>query len=125
VTDLDDALEFYVQELEADIGRRTPGVVDVLLFGAQLTLHEEPASVTAVMPRTRHFGATLPWDEWEALVRRLEGHARIVEPRTVSYEGETTEQGKLMLSDPSGNLIEVKAYRHPAHVLGPVALDSV
>ena len=26
-----------------------------------------------------------------------------------------------MITDPSGNLIEIKAYRHPDRVLGPVA----
>jgi len=36
----------------------------------------------------------------------------------VSYAGRPTEQGKLMLKDPSGNLIEIKAYRYPENVLG-------
>jgi extradiol dioxygenase family protein len=44
-----------------------------------------------------------------------------MEPPTVSYEGEPTEQGKLMIVDPSGNLIEIKAYRHPDEVLGSLA----
>jgi extradiol dioxygenase family protein len=28
---------------------------------------------------------------------------------------------RLMIVDPSGNLIEIKAYRQPEHVLGPLA----
>jgi extradiol dioxygenase family protein len=70
------------------------------------------------MPRTRHFGVTLPWAEWETVVGRFVGSDLVVEERTISYEGEPREQGKMMISDPSGNLIEIKAYRHPDVVLG-------
>ena len=44
-----------------------------------------------------------------------------MESPTVSYEGEPIEQAKLMIVDPSGNLIEIKAYRQPDKVLGPLA----
>ena len=47
----------------------------------------------------------------------------IAEPPTLSYVGEPIEQGKMMIVDPSGNLIEIKAYRHPAEVLGPLAQE--
>ena len=45
----------------------------------------------------------------------------IVESPTLSYVGEPTELGKLMIEDPSGNLIEIKAYRQPDKVLGSLA----
>jgi hypothetical protein len=73
------------------------------------------------MPRTRHFGATLRWDEWESVASRFTGGPLIVEPPTISYEGEPIEQGKMMIVDPSGNLIEIKTYRQPDKVLGPLA----
>ena len=38
--------------------------------------------------------------------------------------GESTEQGKWMIKDPSGNLIEIKAYRQPDKVLGSLAHQS-
>jgi extradiol dioxygenase family protein len=44
-----------------------------------------------------------------------------VEPPTIAYEGEPVEQAKLMIVDPSGNLIEIKAYRQPGEVLGSLA----
>jgi len=78
-------------------------------------------NVTAPMPRTRHFGATVSWDAWESISARLRGGPLIVEPPTLSYVGEPTEQGKLMIKDPSGNLIEIKAYRQPDKVLGSLA----
>ena len=121
VRDLDEAVSFYCVELGAQIGRRTADFADALLFGAQLTLQNDPASVSDPMPRTRHFGATLPWAEWEGVTARLEEGAMVVEARKISYAGEPIEQGKMMIKDPSGNLIEIKAYRHPEEVLGPLA----
>jgi extradiol dioxygenase family protein len=120
VRDLQEAIDFYSTHLGAHIGRRTAEFADALVFGAQVTLQNDPGSVSHPMPRTRHFGATLPWDEWENVASGLVGSDLIVEAPKVSYQGEPTEQGKLMIADPSGNLIEIKAYRHPSHVLGPL-----
>ena len=71
VRDLAEAVEFYTARLGARIGRHTDSFVDALVFGAQVTLQNDPAAVDTPMPRTRHFGATLPWDEWESVVARL------------------------------------------------------
>lgn len=121
VRDLDEAVDFYGTQLGAEIGRRTDDFADALVFGAQVTLQNDPDSVTFPMPRTRHFGATLRWDEWESVASRFTGGPLIVEPPTISYEGEPIEQGKMMIVDPSGNLIEIKTYRQPDKVLGPLA----
>lgn len=45
----------------------------------------------------------------------------IMEGPNISYVGEPIAQAKLMVSGPSGNLIEIKAYRHPEKVLGEIA----
>ena len=121
VRDLQEAVDFYSRDLGAVIGRRTEAFADALVFGGQVTLQNDPSGVTAPMPRTRHFGATLSWDEWEAVAARFAGDPRVVEPPTVSSAGAPTEQAKLMLADPSGNLIEIKAYRRPGEILGPLA----
>jgi len=118
VRDLGEAVDFYRAYLGAEIGRRTESFADALLFGAQVTLQNDPANVSNPMPRTRHFGTTLPWYDWEIVAARFSGSELIVEKPTISYEGEPTEQAKMMIKDPSGNLIEIKAYRHPNHVLG-------
>jgi extradiol dioxygenase family protein len=121
VRDLDEAVDFYGDQLGAEIGRRSTEFADALVFGAQVTLHDDPGSVTAPMPRTRHFGATIPWDEWTLVAGRFAGGPLIVESPTISFEGEPIEQGKMMIVDPSGNLIEIKAYRQPNRVLGSLA----
>ena len=118
VVDLDEALAFYEVVLGGVRGRREPEWADVALFGIQLTLQHRPGEVTVPMPRSRHFGATMPWDEWEALIGRL---ADFVEQPRVDWEGTEREQAKAMVQDPSGNLIELKAYRQPHAVLGTLA----
>ena len=122
VADLQDAIDFYTRELGGQVGRRCSSeVADVLIFGAQVTLHVDQSVDKLPVVRSRHFGATLAWAEWETMAARLASTARVIEPPTISYEGEPTEQGKIMIADPSGNLVELKAYRHPEMVLGPVA----
>ena len=124
VRDLDEAIDFYRRHLGAEIGRTASGWADALVFGAQVTLQHDPESVTHPMPRTRHFGATIDWAERASMAARVADSPLIVEPPTVSHEGEPIEQGKLMIVDPSGNLIEVKAYRDPASVLGSLADEA-
>lgn len=118
VRDLDTSIAWYVDTLGAVAGRREDGWADIALFGAQVTLQHVPADVLSPMPRSRHFGATLGWDEWEALMPRLTGF--VEGPRT-DYVGEPREQAKAMIADPSGNWIEIKAYRRPDVVLGALA----
>jgi hypothetical protein len=117
VHDLDQAIPFY-SILGGVVGRHETAWADVGLFGAQLTLQHVPEDVLRPMPRSRHFGATLPWQDWERLVGRLGG---FVEDPHVDNRGTDFEQAKAMIADPSGNLIELKAYRHPAAVLGSLA----
>jgi len=121
VHDMSEAIAFYSRVLGAEIGRQADTFTDALLFGAQITLQNDPPNVTVPMPRSRHFGATLSWPEWESLATKLADDPCVVEPPTIAYEGQPIEQGKMMLKDPSGNLIEIKAYRHPDKVLGLLA----
>jgi uncharacterized protein len=118
VRDLDEAIAFYVERLGGVVGRRHQGWADVGLFGVQLTLQQEPKDVSTPMPRSRHFGATLPWNEWERLTSSM---ADFLEGPRTDHPGTEREQAKAMIQDPSGNLIELKAYRDPRAVLGSLA----
>lgn len=124
VRDLPEAVRFYRDDLGAEIGRQEASFADALLFGAQVTLQNDPSNVLDPMPRSRHFGATVSWELWEAFAERFAQAQNLVEPPTISYAGQPIEQGKLMLADPSGNLVEIKAYRHPELVLGALARSA-
>lgn len=119
VRDLDKAIEFYTTKLGGVLGRREEAWADIALFGAQMTLQHIPSDVSEPMPRSRHFGATLPWDGWANLTATF---SEFIEPPRLDYPATEREQGKAMIADPSGNLIELKAYRNPAAVLGELAL---
>lgn len=118
VRDLEEGLSYYVGTLGGIPGRRERDWADVALFGAQLTLQHVPGDVLEPMPRSRHFGATLGWSAWEELVGTLRD---FVEPPRIDHAGTAREQAKAMVRDPSGNLIELKAYRRPEAVLGALA----
>lgn len=118
VSDLGAALDFYTRTLGGTVGRHEDKWADIALFGAQLTLQAQPQDVLDPMPRSRHFGATLDWADWERLTARL---TDFLEAPRVDYAGTEREQGKAMIADPDGNLIELKAYRQPSAVLGALA----
>ena len=125
VDSLDAARVFYCGLLGAAPGRETPEWIDVLLFGHQLTLHARPDEVLPPGEQgVRHFGAILPWAQWQALAAQLDAAGvDFVMPPTTAHAGSPQEQAKLLLRDPSGNLVEIKAYRDPARVFG-VALGG-
>lgn len=120
VADLTAAKRFYVEVLEADIGRENDEWLDILLWGHQITLQKRPNEVLPLERQgKRHFGVTLPWEEWERTVQRIRalGVGFLGEP-SVLMKGSPEEQAKFYLADPGNNVIEVKAYRDVAGNLG-------
>jgi catechol 2,3-dioxygenase-like lactoylglutathione lyase family enzyme len=60
VADLDAAERFYTDVLQARVGRKRDGWLDIWLFGAQVTLHHAPEALLPVNGQGhRHFGAVL------------------------------------------------------------------
>ena len=100
--------------LDAIVGRRTAAWIDLLLFGHQLTIHEPPREVLGAEERgVRHFGLILEWDDWHALAEALRAkRVAFVGGPSIAHQGTALEQGKILLADPSGNLIELKTYRN-------------
>ena len=94
--------------------------LDVLLWGHQITLQRRPQDVLAPEAQgKRHFGVVLPWAEWEALADRLVASGTpLLAPPAVSNRGTPQELGKIYLSDPSHNVVEIKAYRDLAATIG-------
>jgi len=120
VSDLSAAKRFYVDVLDASVGRESEEWLDVLLWGHQVTLQRRPNEVASLAEQgKRHFGVTLPWDEWERQVQRVRalGTRFLVEP-AVLLQGTPDEQAKFYLADPSNNVIEIKSYRDIATTLG-------
>lgn len=118
VSDLKRTRRFYEDVLDAQIGRVTDRWVDLWLFGAQLTAYDRPAAVVPSPFRdAQHFGATLDWGDWRALADRLASAS--VDWRLEPTVDETRGVAKMMLADPDGYLIEIKAYADPTVLQRP------
>ncbi len=116
VTDLVETKRFYVETLGCKVGRERPEFIDIWFFGLQLTLQLQPDEVLPLEQRgVRHFGATVSEDELRTLMSRLDASdVEWVSPLHTDYPGTPQEQTKAKVSDPSGNVIELKTYADPA-----------
>ncbi|MEX2497386.1 MAG: VOC family protein [Wenzhouxiangellaceae bacterium] len=111
VPDLEAATSFYISVLGCGIGRDAGAWVDILLFGHQLTIHQEQDNLVAVA--IDHFGPVLSKSEWLALSERVTSHqVNFQVPPQVKNEGAEGETGKFILSDPAGNNLEFKYYKN-------------
>jgi extradiol dioxygenase family protein len=124
VHDLAAARRFYGDLLRCPEGRADDRWVDFDFWGNQITAHLSDESVAATSNTVdgdevpaRHFGAILEWSEWEATRDRLAeaGMAFRIPPR-VRFAGEVGEQATMFFDDPSGNVIELKAFRDQASI---------
>jgi extradiol dioxygenase family protein len=125
VTDLAATRRFYGEILGCREGRSTESWVDFDFFGNQISMHttgvpvptENKGVVDGIAVPMPHFGAVLPWDEFQALASRIRGSGLrfVIEPRR-RFEGLPAEQATMFLLDPSGNALEFKAFRQPEHL---------
>jgi len=125
VSDLASTRHFYRDVLGCREGRSTDTWVDFDFFGHQISAHTTgpvvPTMDAGVVDGVRvpmpHFGALLPWEDFQRVADRIRNAAIpfILEPR-VRYPGEPGEQLTMFLRDPSGNALEFKSFRHPEHV---------
>jgi uncharacterized protein len=119
VRDLDEARAFYVDTLGCRAARARDGFCDVWFYGMQVTLHDRPDEAHSLRAGgCRHFGVTLPRQEFDAVVARLGGRGVAwVDPVSTDHEGSALEQTKAKVADPSGNVIEIKTYPDVASAL--------
>lgn len=126
VTDLDATVRFYVDGLGAGLGRTASRWVDLDVFGHQITLHLVDTGPEGSPPTNPvdgehvpvpHFGVILDIPAWRILRDRLQdrGERFLIAPQ-VRFEGEPGEQHTLFVSDPSGNVVELKAFADDASV---------
>src|SRR5690606_22035586 len=121
VRDIAEARAFYGDLLGCPAGRSAPERVDFNVYGHQIVAHLAPeecghratSSVDDHQVPVRHFGAVLSIPEWEALADKLRaaGVKFIIEPY-IRFKGEVGEQATMFFLDPSGNAIEIKAFKN-------------
>jgi len=120
VTDLAAARAFYGGLLGCREGRSTQAWIDFDFFGHQLVVHLSQATAAAQAGMVDghgvpvpHFGVVLSLKHWDALVERLRAAnvAFALEPQ-VRFKGKPGEQATFFFRDPSGNALEIKAFRN-------------
>jgi extradiol dioxygenase family protein len=125
VRDLDEARAFYAGILGCRLGRSTSNHIDLDMFGHHVVAHLVRGGPTEAASSEfdghavpiPHFGLNLPADTWRALAERLMAStARFREYPHVRLVGQVGEHHTLFVYDPSGNALEFKAFRDPAHV---------
>lgn len=123
VHDLDAARAFWGGVMGCAEGRSSAEWIDFDFFGHQIVAHlvkdgqgaagDEGANpVDGHHVPVPHFGIVLTLEDWQALADRLKaaGTKFVIEPY-IRFKGQTGEQATMFFRDPSGNAIEMKAFR--------------
>ena len=64
-----------------------------------------------------HFGLVLDWNEFKTITSELiEKNIKFLIEPTIRFEDEVGEQAIAFLRDPSGNAIELKAFKNMDHL---------
>jgi extradiol dioxygenase family protein len=119
VHDLAAARAFYGGVLECPEGRSSDQWIDFDLHGHQIVAHLDPAARAVAVANpvdghhvpVPHFGVVLTMADWEAMAARVRaaGIPFGIEPH-VRFKGQAGEQATMFFSDPSGNVLEFKAF---------------
>lgn len=125
VHDLDAARAFWGGVMGCPEGRSSAEWIDFDFFGHQIVAHLVPDgqgagedaddganSVDGHQVPVPHFGIVLTLEDWQTLADRLAaaGTKFVIEPY-IRFKGQVGEQATMFFRDPSGNAIEMKAFR--------------
>ena len=119
VHDLIKANNFYQNILGCERGRSSESWIDFNLFGHQLVCHhsknmhkEITNPVDGEEVPVPHFGVVLSIEKFEEFLLQINDKNIdfIIKP-TIRFKGEIGEQRTMFFRDPSGNAIEIKAFK--------------
>ena len=124
VHDLEAARAFWGGVIGCPEGRSSAKWIDFDFFGHQIVAHlvtdrAEAESDDGANPvdghdvPVPHFGIVLTLEDWQTLADRLTaaGTKFAIEPY-IRFKGQVGEQATMFFRDPSGNAIEMKAFRN-------------
>ena len=120
VKNLESAKIFYHHSLGCEIGRSSEEWIDFNFYGHQLVCHlskESPSEISNTVDSNDipvpHFGLVLSWTDFESITSDLNKKKIefLIEP-TIRFKNEVGEKAIAFLRDPSGNAIELKAFKN-------------
>ena len=109
-----ECIAFYRDCFGAEVVMLNDQAANLYVFGGQLTLHDKPGSTFGDEQRQEmHFGHVVSDDDWHAINERVRTSAQKV-LRCVEPASEAMTRGKLLVVDPSGNIVEINSGLPPA-----------
>ena len=120
VRDLKSTRQFYGGILNCHVNSHTRERIDFDFFGHQITAYvSPPPGISEAREEDQspipvpHWGITLNWQDWQGLAARLKAHqVPFIIPPSVRFAGKPSEQATMLFTDPSGNALEIKAFRN-------------
>jgi len=115
VRDLDEAQDFYVNQLGCKLARRYDDRITLDFFGDQLVCHLSDEWEREPRLYPRHFGVTFRLKEdFDRILHLVElRNVRCFRGVESRFEGRVEEHLTVVLADPSNNLLEFKCYEDP------------
>ena len=119
VSNLEKSVIYYRDTLGLKVGRSSSKWADFDFFGHQLVCHvSDSINKQIINPvdgenvPVPHFGVVLSIEEFEEFLLKINDKDIdfIIEP-TIRFKGEVGEQRTMFFRDPSGNAIEIKAFK--------------
>lgn len=108
VREFDACLTFYRECFGAEVKMLGTGIANLFVFGGQVTLHDREASGFDAVRREMHFGQVVTKGEWGRLHDQVTVSGYL--PLRAVAPGEAPNgRGKLLVADPSGNLVEINS----------------
>jgi len=104
-----ECLAFYENCFGAEVRMLHERAANLFVFGGQITFHDKPDStLDEAQRREMHFGHVVSHEDWFGIRDRVRdsGCALL---KCIAPEESPSGRGKLLLADPSGNLVEINS----------------
>ena len=119
VSNLEESVAYYKDTLGLREGRSSNKWADFDFFGHQLVCHVSDRineqitnAVDGEEVPVPHFGVVLSIEEFEEFLSQInDKNVDFIIKPTIRFKGEIGEQRTMFFKDPSGNAIEIKAFK--------------
>ena len=119
VSNLEESVAYYKDTLGLREGRSSNKWADFDFFGHQLVCHVSDSineqitnPVDGEEVPVPHFGVVLSIEEFEEFLSQInDKNVDFIIKPTIRFKGEIGEQRTMFFRDPSGNAIEIKAFK--------------
>ena len=119
VSNLEESVAYYKDTLGLREGRSANKWADFDFFGHQLVCHVSDSineqitnAVDGEEVPVPHFGVVLSIEEFEEFLSQInDKNVDFIIKPTIRFKGEIGEQRTMFFKDPSGNAIEIKAFK--------------